>query len=311
MEILKSLKKIPGGLLIVPMIITSIINTFYPIIFNVGGITPSILTKEGTMTLIIILLFISGTQFKISQVKPMLKIGGTLILFKLFLVYLISMFFVNVFGMQSILGISILSITSVFISNNPGLYLALNDSFGDEIDASVFGLLNLIIVPSIPVMILSSVNGQSIDFISLFRTISPFILGVIFGNLDKNIRFTYQSATNLLLPFLGISFGGSINILNAINSGLTGVILTLSFYILITLPMFIFEKKILKRTGFISIASSSVAGTSLAAPVLAAQINTSYESFVSASISQIALVMIITTIITPVLTKKLISKKAL
>lgn len=43
---MKLMKKIPGGTLLVPMMISAIIHTFFPNLFNIGGVTEALWTKK-------------------------------------------------------------------------------------------------------------------------------------------------------------------------------------------------------------------------------------------------------------------------
>ncbi|OOM77499.1 2-keto-3-deoxygluconate permease [Clostridium sp. BL-8] len=306
MDILNKMKKIPGGLLIIPMLLAAVINTICPQILQIGNPTTALFTNKGTMVLLGLMLFFSGTQCKVSQIKTMIKRSGTLCLVKIIIAYGVGIFINKYFGEEGFWGISVVTIIAVVTSCNPGLYLALVDSYGDEVDASAFGILNLIVVPAVPITILSSTSGQGIDFNTIIATLFPFILGILLGNLDGNFRKLYSSGTAILLPFMGISFGVNINIIVALRAGISGIISTILFYIICLIPLLIIDKKVMKRPGYAATAMSSVAGLSLVVPTLAAELNPVYEKFIQVSIAQIAFVVILTTIITPIITQKII-----
>lgn len=305
MDILNKMKKIPGGLLIIPMIISSLINTFCPQILQIGNPTTALFTNKGTMVLIGLMLFFSGTQCRISEIKIMLKRVGPLCLAKIIIAYGAGILVSKFFGAEGFLGISIVTIIAVLTSCNPGLYLALINSYGDEVDASAFGLLNLIVVPAVPITILSATGGQGIDINTIIATLFPFLLGILLGNLDENFKKLYSNGTSMLLPFMGISFGANINIIVALEAGVSGIIVTILFYLFGLLPLYIIERVLMKRSGNISIAMSSIAGLSLVVPTLAAELNPTYEKFIQVSIAQIAFGVILTTIVTPLLIKNI------
>ena len=58
LPILKHMQKVPGGLMIVPMLITAIINTIWPEALQIGGSTTGAFST-GTMTIIGIVLGIA------------------------------------------------------------------------------------------------------------------------------------------------------------------------------------------------------------------------------------------------------------
>lgn len=205
-------------------------------------------------------------------------------------------------------GISAVAIIATITSCNPGLYLALVNDYGDEIDAAAFGFLNLIVVPAVPIMILSSASGQGIDAKTIIANLFPFIFGMILGNLDNDFKKLYAPATVILLPFMGICFGSSINIMVALKSGVSGIVLTAIFYLVCLFPLLILDRKVGKRPGYAAIAMSSVAGLSISVPSLAAEMSKVYAPFMDVAMSQIALASIITSVITPMIIKYVIKK---
>ena len=304
MRILKSIKKVSGGLLIVPMILSAIINTFFPEIFQIGNPTTALFTNKSTMVLVGLMLFASGTQFNVKNIVSVIKRVGLLCVGKLMISQVIGLLVIKLFGIEGVFGISAVAIIATITSCNPGLYLALVNDYGDEIDGSAFGFLNLIAVPAVPLMILSSASGQGIDLKIIIANLFPFILGMVLGNLDGDLKKLYEPAIGILLPFMGICFGSSINIIVALKSGVSGIILAVIFYFINLLPLLLLlDRKVGKRPGYAAIAMSSVAGLSISVPSLAAEINNVYAPFTNVAISQIALASIITSITTPIIIK--------
>lgn len=307
MEILKSVRKVPGGLLIVPMTLSAIINTFFPEIFQIGNPTTALFTNKSTMVLVGLMLFASGTQFNLKKTVDVIKRAGILCVGKLLMSYISGLLVINFFGIEGVFGISTIAIIATITSCNPGLYLALVNDYGDEIDKAAFSFLNLIVLPAVPLTILSSASGQGIDFKIIIANLFPFILGMVLGNLDSDFKNLYALATVILLPFMGICFGSSINFIVALKAGISGIILTLIFYLISLLPLLLIDRKVIKRPGYAAIAMSSVAGLSISVPSLAAEISNVYAHFVDVAMSQIALVSIITSIITPMIIKYILN----
>lgn len=72
------------------------------------------------------------------------------------------------------------------------------------------------------------------------------------------------------------------------------------------LPILLYvEIKLLKNDGISSLAISSIAGMSVSVPLLIAQANPSIQPYVSSATAQIAFGVVLTSIITPYLAKKL------
>ena len=59
--IMKFLKKIPAGMMVVPMLLGAFINTFFPQVTGIGSFTTAIFTSAGANAAIGIQLFCLGT----------------------------------------------------------------------------------------------------------------------------------------------------------------------------------------------------------------------------------------------------------
>ncbi|PZT55531.1 2-keto-3-deoxygluconate permease [Paenibacillus silvae] len=309
MNILERIQKIPGGLLIVPMLLAAVINTVFPSFFQIGDPTTALFTSKGTMVLIGMILFISGTQLDVSQLLMTLKRAGVLCIVRIGIGWLGGWAFVHFFGIGGIGGISAAAFIAVLTSCNPGLYLALMNTYGDQVDRAAFGVLNLIAVPVIPLMILNSASGVGIDALSVLATLVPFLLGMLLGNLDGHIRGFFTPGTRILLPFLGISFGSNINLQIAFQSSLSGLLLTVLFMLLCLIPLVLVDRVILKRPGYAAAAVCSVAGLSMVVPAMAAELNPAYAPYVDQSIAQIAFAVILTSVSVPYIVKRLARKQ--
>ncbi len=74
MKILQTATKIPGGLMVVPLFIGILVNTFAPDALKIGGFTEA-LTNKGYLTLVAMYLFVVGTKMTLRAAPVMLKRG--------------------------------------------------------------------------------------------------------------------------------------------------------------------------------------------------------------------------------------------
>lgn len=306
MKILDNVKKIPGGLMLVPMAIAALINTFIPEVMAIGNPTSAIFSSYGTMCIVGILLVFTGIQFRVNQIPLVIKRGGVLIASKLIINIVIGIIIMKVFGLGGIFGISTLALVAAITSCNPGMYIALMKSYGDEIDIANFALLNLIGLPFIPICILGFAGGYGIDYKSIIATLIPILIGIILGSLDCDIREFVKDGTNVVIPFLGFCLGASINLKYAFSNIELGLILYAIFLIINYIPLLIIDKFILKQKGHASTAISCMAGLAITVPKLMAEVDSSYLLYVDSATSQIAFAVVISTIVTPILIKKII-----
>ena len=216
------IKKIPGGLLLVPMMIVAVINTFCPELVRIGGATEALFTNTNTMYAVGLMLFFSGTQCMVGQVKEMVKVGGLLCLLKILIMVAASIIVQRFFGPDGFWGISLVAFLAVLASTNPGLYIALVTD--NPTAVSVFSLLNLLVMPIAPVMALNLASGYGMDWNSVLSILIPFFLGMLLGNLDGEIRRLFSNGCTLVLPFMGFCLGGSINLIAAMKAVAVGIL---------------------------------------------------------------------------------------
>ena len=80
--IMRFLKKIPAGMMVVPMLLGAIINTFIPEVTNIGSFTTAVFTSAGANTAIGIQLFCLGTTLRFREMGGVVKRGGVLLISK-------------------------------------------------------------------------------------------------------------------------------------------------------------------------------------------------------------------------------------
>lgn len=299
------MRKFPGGLLLVPMLLSAIFYTFSPELFRIGGMTQAMFTTDGLNYVIGLTCFCSGAGLNVHRIGKVLKKQGVLLLTKIIMCVIASIIFIQLFGQAGIWGISAVAFIAAICSTNPSLYLALEDEMGTPDDVSAFGLVGLLCVPAYPMLIFGLSQETAIDWMPIISTLVPILLGMLVGNLDENMAKFLAPGVSVLTPFMGWSFGASINLIEAVQSGLQGVIITIMFYVLIVPILLMVETKFVKTDGISSLAISSIAGMSVSVPFIISQTNPAIEPFVASATAQIAFGVVLSSIITPFLAKKL------
>ncbi|WP_236785983.1 2-keto-3-deoxygluconate permease [Anaerococcus ihuae] len=306
---LKFMKKIPGGLLLIPMLISAIFYTFSPNFFDIGPVSGAFFTKKGINYMLGLICFLSATSLDLRNIKKIIRKQGSILLIKFTLSLILGILFVRFFGLDGIFGISALSFITGISSLNPALYLAFAQDYGDEDDVAAFGLAEILCMPAFSILIFSLSKSSSIDWTLLFSILIPLIFGLIIGNLDRQIAEFFYPAITIITPIMGWSFGSGINIINAFEASFQGIFLSILFYLL-TLPiLFFYERKILKENGMTSLGISSIAGVSTSVPEILASSDQSLVGFSQSATSQLAMGVLITSIITPILVGKFMKKR--
>lgn len=307
----KFMKKIPGGLLLIPMLISAVFATFCPNLFYIGELTEALFTKKGINYIVALITFCSATSLDFKSLAKVLKKQGLMLLVKIILCMAFSLLFFKFFGETGVWGISLLSFVCVLASLNPSLYIALTKDYATKTDESAFGLLGLLCLPVFPIIIYSVAQSQAIDFSPIISTLIPLILGILIANFDKDFASIFKGSTTMLTPFMGWSFGTGINLIESFKSGLQGLVLVVIFYVLIALPIYLFEVKVLKGNGVSALGMSSMAGLTVSVPLILSQNSDYLASIAGTAASQIALGVVLTSVITPMLVKMLAKKKGL
>ncbi len=307
-NIWKTLQKVPAGTMFVPLIIGALITTICQGMFQfdlwsyLGNPMKDMFSSSGQMLLIGLMLFCTGTQLKLGDLRDALRRGVLLILVRLGVAYLLCGLFYAAFGYEGALGISFLAFVCAVTSANAALYMGIIQPFGDKSDKASFGVMLICSMPLLPLLFLGFFGTSGFGMAQVLQIVSlliPFILGMILGNLDADIRNVFAGGNAIILPFLGFEFGSTINLFDAFQMLPQGLLLSLLYFIIVIGPSYVFERHVLHRPGYASVASASLAGVALAIPTMAAQANAALGAYVSSTVATLAFVLAVTNILCP------------
>lgn len=310
--IMKFMNRIPAGNFIVPLVISMVLYTFFPNLLRIGTITESFLSADGSSFVIGMLCFSSGTTIKLNDLKDLIKFQGSLILVKMILSLVLAFGFLFMFGLEGIWGISGLAFVATIISTNPAVYVALLTAFGRERDAGIYPFAGIIALPILPLIVMSvfaSGGLAGVNWMPVISVFVPLILGMILGNIDSSFSDIFAKCLPALLMLLGWTLGQGMNFIEAIKSGVPGILMT-AFFLVVTLPIiFMFEKRVLKGEGYSSIALTTIAGVSTSTPAAVAVALPELQPYVTSATAIILTGVVITSIVAPFLSAKLASKR--
>ncbi len=294
--------------MVVPMIITAVINTFIPAVLKIGGPTSGAFSGAGAMATIGMLLFTAGSQTKYSDLGSVCARGGLLVIVRLAVAFTGAWLTLKLFGPEGIWGASALAITISLASCNPGVYAGLMQSYGDTVDKSAMGILNLIAVPATPLVILGVADGTGFDYMSAVSSLVPFALGMVLANADEKVRKLFSTATPVILFFLGCCLGASINLKALSQAGVANIVL-IGLIVCIFLPIMIAaDKLILRRPGYAAVAATCLGGLSVVAPRIIGERLPQYQPYVESATAQLAVTLVICIFIFPYITKFIVGK---
>ena len=148
MKILSTVKKVPGGLMVIPLLFGVLVNTFFPQFLEIGSFSTH-LWKTGAMPILGVFLFCNGAQINVKQAGVPLIKGVTLTAVKFAIGAGLGIFINSVLGPSGFLGITPLAIIAAVTNSNGGLYAALAGEFGDSTDVGAVSILSINDGPSL------------------------------------------------------------------------------------------------------------------------------------------------------------------
>lgn len=300
--IMNFLKRVPAGMMIVPLLIGAFINTFCSSILQIGSLTTATFSNAGAATAMGIQLVCLGTTLRFKEIGSVVKRGGVLLLAKFAIGAAIGVFVGKVFGMNGFLGLSALSIICAVTNSNGSVYLSLMQEYGDEVDCGAMALLSLNDGPFFTLVAMGASGLANIPIMSIIAAVTPVIIGMILGNIDKSFSDFMAPAGPILIPFVGLTLGAGIDLSAVVKGGPSGVLLGLiTLFVGGTFISFC-DRKISKRPGYAGWAVATTAGNAVAVPAVVGLADKSLEAFVPAATAQVAASVVITAILAPIVT---------
>ncbi|PWJ47001.1 2-keto-3-deoxygluconate permease [Faecalicatena contorta] len=300
--ILNFLKRIPAGMMVVPLLLGSLINTLFPEALQIGGLTTALFSSAGVSTLLGAQLFCMGTSLQVKDMPKVLKRGGILLVSKFAVGALLGIIIGKLFGMEGVFGLTTLAIISAVTNSNGSVYLTLMGNYGDEADCGCFPLLALNDGPFFTLVALGASGLANIPLMSLLAAIIPILLGMLLGNLDKGLRELFSPMGTAIIPLIGFALGAGIDLSSIIKGGFPGVVLGLTTVFIGGFFILFFDRVVGRRPGYAAWAVSTTAGNAIGVPAAVAIIDTAWEPFVASATVQVAASTVITCILAPLIT---------
>lgn len=299
MKILHRVQSIPGGIMIIPLFLGALVNSFAPSLINIGGFTQA-LGAAGFPTLMGAYLFCVGTKMTLKGAPVMLKRGFGLLATKVAVASVIGLAVAKYFD-GDLFALSTLAIMAAMNDTNGGVFLALTATMGDETDSGSYVVQSLETGPFITMLVLMGAGLANIPWLAIVSLLVPIVLGAILGNLDEDIRQFCADRIELLVPFFAFGLGNNINLKAVVQAGWSGVLLGIAT-VVITGAACIFVDRLLGGSGVAGAAASSTAGNAAATPKAVAMADPAFAAIAPLATLQVAASVIVTAILTPALT---------
>ncbi len=291
--------RLPGDIMIYPMIVGLLLNTFCPQVFEVGGFFTAA-CRGGSNTMVAAILLFVGAGISFKSTPSAIKTGIVILLPKLIVASALGLavaFFLN----DNFLGLSSVSIIGGISFCNMALYTGIMGEFGDEAEQGAVGVLFVTAGPAVTMIILGVSGLADIPVGTIVGSILPLIIGIVLGNLFPFVRKLLVPGANPAIAMVGFQLGASMSLSSFIAGGLSGVLLGLITLFIVGPITFAFER-LCGGNGKAAVACSTIAGTAMTTPAALAEVAPKYAALAPTAYAQIATAVIITAIAAPILT---------
>lgn len=299
MQIYRTVTRVPGGLMVVPLFLGMVVNTFFPGLLRIGGFTEA-LTAVGYPTVLGMYLFTVGTKLTFRAAPRMLLRGFGILTAKVATATAFALVIAHVFD-GSVLGLSTLAVMVAMSDTNGGMFLALTSVMGSKEDAGTYVVQSIETGPFLTMLIFVGTGLAVIPWLTMVSVVAPIAVGALLGNLDDELRAFFGGHEPIIVPFMAFTLGQTINLRSVVTAGFPGVVLGVTVLV-VTGIVCIAADRLLGGTGVAGAAASSTAGNSATVPQAVALADPSYAPVAEAATVQVAASVIVTAILTPLLT---------
>lgn len=299
LDLLNKMKKLPGGLVIIPLVIAVLIATFVPQAFQIGGYVTA-LFYEGNSAMMGFFLIVCGSTINIKQVGMPLYKGVTLTGLKFVLGVVFGLLVGRICGPDGFLGITPFVMIAAITNSNGSLYISLSSQFGNATDTGAISILSLNDGPFFTLVALGATGLASIPINSLIATLVPILIGFIWGNLDAGFRKACATAQPIVTFFMTISIGAKTDVKTIVTAGAAGIVLGLISAVTAVLFFFLFNLLLPKKErNAMGAAVGTTALNSAMTPAAVAEADPSMAQYTEMATAQCATASIITLFLCP------------
>ena len=297
-----ALQKIPAGMMLIPLVLGVLMNTFAPAALEIGGFTTA-LFKEGALTLIAVLILATGAQITGSHSGKAAASTTTVVLVcKTLIPATVAVILGLVVGIEGIAGVSILALLAIFGNSNGALWLAFAGQYGDQRDTGAYVASAFDDGPFLALIFLGASGLGDIPVLAFAAALIPFIIGLIIGAVDREWTKALDHVPNIVIPFMSFAVGTGINLRTVLTGGFAGIFLGLIVVIFTGGLTYLGYRYILRRgpKSGIGFAAGTTAGNAVAVPAVVAIADPRFEPFVASAAAQAASAVLVTALLAPI-----------
>jgi 2-keto-3-deoxygluconate permease len=301
----RGIERVPGGMMVVPLVIGALFATFLPDTPKFFGSFTGALFS-GALTILAVFYVCMGASIDFRTTPYILKKGGTLLAVKVGVAVILGVVFGRFLGEGPVTGgifagVSTLAIVAALNDTNGGLYMALLGQYGRPRDVGAYSIMSLESGPFLTMVTLGVAGLSAFPWQTMVGSILPLLFGMLVGNLDREMRDFLGRAVPVLIPFFAFALGTSLDLSKVWQAGLLGVGLGIAVVIVTGIPLF-FADRLTGGTGVAGVAAASTAGNAAAVPAIVAAANPAYAAAAAPATVLVAATVMVTAILVPLVT---------
>jgi len=298
----RSLERVPGGMMIVPLLLGAVIHTLFPDAGPYFGSFTGALF-DGSLTILAVFYVCMGASIDVRTTPYILRKGGALFAAKVGLAIVVGLLLGRVLGEAPVssgffAGLSVLAVVAALNDTNGGLYMALMGQFGKPRDVATYSILTIESGPFLTMVTLGVAGLSAFPWQALVGALIPLLVGAVLGNLDPDLRVWLSGATGVLIPFFAFALGVGIDLTAVWHAGLLGLFLGIAVFAVSGLVL-VTADRLTGGRGVAGIAAASTAGNAAAVPAIVASANPAYREAAGPATVLVAASVVVTAILVP------------
>ena len=304
MKIKATIERLPGGMMIVPLMIGCLLANIAPNLPKFfGSFTGALFT--GALPIMAVFYVCMGATISVETTPYVLKKGGSLLAAKVLCGVVAGVVLGRLLGEKPVnsgffAGLSTLAVVAAINDTNGGLYMALMGQYGSPRDVGAYSLMSLESGPFLTMLTLGVAGLSAFPWPTLVGAILPLAAGMVLGNLDRELREFFGRAVPVLIPFFAFALGAGIDLKNVWQSGLLGLALGL-LVVAVSGVVLVLADRLSGGNGVAGLAAATTAGNAATVPALVAAANPAYSDAARQATILVSASVVVTAIMVPFL----------
>ena len=300
-----AIERVPGGMMVVPLVIGATISTLAPTTGAFfGSFTNALFT--GALPILAVFYVCMGAKISLASVPRVVRRGGALLGTKIVLGLVAAFILGRLIGVEPIhsgwfAGLSTLAVVAAVNDTNGGLYMALMEQYGKPEDSAAYSVMALESGPFLTMVSLGVVGLSAFPWQSLVGAILPLAVGMTLGNFDPELRKFLSGGASVMIPFFAFALGATLNLHRVWEAGLLGLALGMTIVLVCAVSLILVDREI-GGNGTAGMAASTTAGNAAAVPLLVAAANHNYANAAASATVLVAASVIVSSLMVPPLT---------